>query len=151
MTSDLDHIMMVMNAAFDPHWREAWTRRQVEDSLILPHTYAIVIDPDGYEASPDSAPAGFILVRRAPGEEELLLIAIHPDHRGKGLGRKLMEQFLTIARDNGAENVFLEMRANNPAENLYKNCGFEPIGCRKDYYRTADGAQIDAITFGKAI
>ena len=28
--SDLDHIMSVMDAAFDPHWREAWTRAQVE-------------------------------------------------------------------------------------------------------------------------
>ncbi len=149
--SDLDQIMVVMNAAFDPHWREAWTRRQVEDSLILPHIYAIVIDPHGQETSEDSTPAGFILVRRTLGEEELLLIAIHPDHRGKGLGRKLMEHFLTTARDNGAENVFLEMRANNPAENLYKNCGFEPIGRRKDYYRTADGARIDAITFGKTV
>lgn len=149
--SDLDHIMAVMDAAFDPLWREAWTRRQVEDSLILPHTYAVVIDPDGREASSDSTPAGFIFVRRTPGEEELLLIAIHPDHRGKGLGRKLMEQFLTIARNNGAENVFLEMRANNPAEKLYKTCGFEPIGRRKDYYRTTDGDRIDAITFGRAV
>ena len=149
--SDLDHIMAVMDAAFDPLWREAWTRRQVEDSLILPHTYAVVIDPDGREASSVSTPAGFIFVRRTPGEEELLLIAIHPDHRGKGLGRKLMEQFLTIARNNGAESVFLEMRANNPAENLYKTCGFEPIGRRKDYYRTTDGERIDAITFGRAV
>ena len=149
--SDLDHIMAVMDAAFDPLWREAWTRRQVEDSLILPHTYAVVVDPDGQDVTSDSTPAGFIFVRRTPGEEELLLIAIHPDHRGKGLGRKLMEQFLTIARNNGAKNVFLEMRANNPAEKLYKACGFEPIGRRKDYYRTTDGERIDAITFGRAV
>ena len=43
--------------------------------------------------------------------------------------------------------IFLEMRANNPAEKLYRKMGFEPIGRRKNYYRTENGEQLDAITF----
>ena len=147
--SELDHLMAVMEAAFDPHWREAWTRGQVENSLAMPHTYALIADPEGNIPSGDNRAAGFILARRAPGEEELLLIAVAPEFRSNGIGRLLIERFAPNARAAGAERVFLEMRANNPAERLYRSCGFEPIGRRPNYYRTADGTPLDAITFAK--
>lgn len=145
MTDDLDQIMAVMEDAFDPAWGEAWTRRQVGDSLAFPHTYYRLIRESGADAV---APAdGFTLVRAAPGEEELLLIAVRPDRRGRGLGRRLLDQVLADARERGAERVFLEMRYNNPAAALYSAVGFEPIGQRKDYYRLPDGRRIDAITY----
>ena len=149
--SEIDQLMTVMNAAFDPHWREAWTRTQVEGSLAQPHTYAILCNAQGDAVAPDEKAAGFVLARRAPGEEELLLVAVHPHHRGKGLGRHLLEQFFESARNGGAEQVFLEMRANNPAEQLYRAVGFEPIGRRPAYYRTLDGEALDAITFGRKL
>ncbi|QYJ08589.1 GNAT family N-acetyltransferase [Qipengyuania flava] len=143
--------MAVMEAGFEPHWREAWTRQQVENSLAMPHSYAILIDNDGNSPPKGSTAAGFILARRAPGEEELLLIAVHPEARGKGLGRALIERFVEGASASGAEQVFLEMRANNPAESLYRACGFAPIGRRRDYYRTLSGETLDAITFARQL
>jgi ribosomal-protein-alanine N-acetyltransferase len=145
MTEDLDRIMAVMEAAFDPAWGEAWTRRQVSDSLAFPHTHYRLIDGEA------GSVAGFTLVRAAPGEEELLLIAVKPECRGQGLGRRLLETVLTDARSRGAERVFLEMRYNNPAARLYTDAGFEPIGHRRDYYRLPDGRKIDAITYGCVI
>lgn len=149
--NELDQLMAVMEAGFEPHWREAWTRQQVENSLAMPHSYAILIDNEGNCPPADSTAAGFILARRAPGEEELLLIAVHPEARGKGLGRALIERFVESASASGAEQVFLEMRANNPAESLYRACGFAPIGRRKDYYRTLSGETLDAITFARQL
>jgi ribosomal-protein-alanine N-acetyltransferase len=145
MTDDLDRIMAVMDAAFDPAWGEAWTRRQVSDSLAFPHTHYRLIEDDRGVA------AGFTLVRAAPGEEELLLIAVRPDSRGRGLGRQLLEKVLADARERGAERVFLEMRYNNPAATFYCAAGFEAIGRRRDYYRLPDGRKIDAITYGCTI
>lgn len=147
--SRLDQLMAVMDAAFDPHWREAWTRSQVESSLALPHTYALLANSDGKPLVEGETAAGFILARRAPGEEELLLIAVRPESRGRGVGKALIEWFFRAASANGAERVFLEMRQNNPAARLYVDCGFEPIGRRKAYYRAASGEPIDAITFGR--
>ncbi len=149
--TDLDQLMSVMSAAFDPHWREAWTRQQVENSLSMPHTYAILVDAERQLLDGTNQASGFILARRAPGEEELLLIGVRPEARRKGLGRALIDYFTTIAREAGAENVFLEMRANNPAEGLYRACGFKPIGRRRDYYRTLDGTALDAITFSRKL
>ena len=67
---DIDRIMAVMERAFDPHWGEAWTRRQVEDSLRFAHThYYLLPDEDGDGNRHADA---FALVRSAPGEEEVL-------------------------------------------------------------------------------
>ncbi|TMM50302.1 GNAT family N-acetyltransferase [Qipengyuania marisflavi] len=149
MTDALDALMAVMEASFDPHWREAWTRRQVADSLCMPHTYTILAGEDGGPWREEEPAAGFVLARRAPGEVELLLVAVRPELRGRGIGQALIERFFQSARESNADRVFLEMRAGNPAERLYCELGFQPIGTRKDYYRALDGTLIDAITFGK--
>lgn len=151
MKDDLDKLMEVMESAFEPHWGEAWTRRQVADSLAMPHTYAILLDVLGALVGENDEAAGFVLARRAPGEEELLLVAVRPELRRKGLGRRLLDAFAEEARSRGAERVFLEMRADNPAESLYRVAGYEPIGRRPAYYTTASGERIDAITFAKVL
>ncbi|SMQ59160.1 ribosomal-protein-alanine N-acetyltransferase [Altererythrobacter xiamenensis] len=148
----IDQIMMVMEQAFDPIWGEAWNRNQVAGALAMPTTYAILVDAGGRHTGPMGPPAaGFVLSRNAPGEEELLLIAVSPDHRRKGLGKILIEELAKAARSRGAERIFLEMRSNNPAESLYRLAGFEPIGKRKNYYLKSDGERLDAITFGLTI
>ncbi|MDP4539794.1 GNAT family N-acetyltransferase [Qipengyuania sp. DY56-A-20] len=151
MTQDetIDAIMQVMERAFDPYWREAWNRRQVTDSFALPSTHALLIDAQGNIAHHPAETIGFVLSRIVLDEEELLLVAIAPEYRGKQLGKRLIEHSASAARDRGATRLFLEMRANNPADRVYRAAGFERIGMRKDYYRTADGEKLDAITFGR--
>ena len=151
MSDDLDRLMEVMEAAFDPAWGEAWTRAQVHDSLAFPHTHYRLVGIDGTPPRSGEIAAGFTLVRAAPGEEELLLIAVRPDCRGQGLGQRLLDGVIADARERRAERVFLEMRYNNPAARLYRAAGFEPIGRRRDYYSLPDGTRIDAITFACAV
>lgn len=151
----VDRIMAVMDAAFDPAYGEAWNRRQVCEALALPSTHALVVAADG-TAIPEgpgstAAPAGFVLTRRVLDEEELLLIAVIPDARRRGVGAALIEQLLTAARARAINRVFLEMRRGNPAIHLYRKFGFEPIGERRNYYRMANGERIDAITFTRSI
>lgn len=144
---DIDKIMDVMGAAFDPQWGEAWNRRQITDSLTVPHNLYRLIGGHGSLPLSTELAAGFSLIRATPGEEELLLLGIRPEMRRRGLGKKLLQKFTTDARNRGAEKIFLEMRANNPAENLYRSLGFNPIGRRVNYYTSVDGSKIDAITF----
>src|SRR5690606_8856892 len=108
MTDDLDRIMAVMEEAFDPAFGEAWTRRQVGDSLLLPNTGYLLAGADGEEPAPGDPAAGFVLWRGAAGEEEILLIAVHPDHRRKGIGRALLDRFAAEARERGTDRLFLE-------------------------------------------
>jgi ribosomal-protein-alanine N-acetyltransferase len=147
MMDDVDRIMAVMEAAFDPAFGEAWTRRQVEDSLALPGTHYLLLGADKRVPAPGARAAGFTLSRGVLDEEELLLIAVRPELRGRGIGGALLTRFVADARARGATRLFLEMRDGNPAEALYRRHGFDGIGRRRNYYRRGNGPPLDAITF----
>ncbi len=148
---DLDRIMNVMHSAFDPEYGEAWTRRQVEDALVVGSNHYLLAGPDGEELPPDCLPdypvAGFAMSRSGFEEEELLLFGVAPAYRRRGVGERLLHRFAAAARIRGARRLLLEMRRGNSAESLYCRHGFEPIGLRKNYYRTLSGHRVDAITF----
>ena len=151
MIDDIDRIMAVMGTAFDPAFGEAWTRRQVEDSLLLGSAHYLLAGPDGAPPAAGEAAVGFALSRRGFDEEELLLFAVDPGYRRCGIGRILLARFEEAARQRGAQRLLLEMRKGNPAEYLYRQWGFTPVGLRPDYYRTPDGLRIDAVTFSKNV
>ena len=144
---DLDRLMAVMQAGFDPAYGEAWNRRQVEDALLMGNCTYGLAGAHGGEPEPGEPAAGFYLSRHGYEEAELLLIAVDPAHRGKGIGGTLLARFAAEARTRGAQRLLLEMRRGNPAESLYRRFGFQQIGERPNYYRTASGARLDAVTF----
>ncbi len=144
---DLDRLMAVMDAAFDPKYGEAWNRKQVEDSLLFGRNHYCLVNEAGDPASPGQEAAGFFLSRTGFQEEELLLLAVSPQFRCRGLGRILLGELSRAAKARGAQRIFLEMRRANPAEALYRSFGFAPVGERRDYYRMRNGERIDAITF----
>jgi [ribosomal protein S18]-alanine N-acetyltransferase len=146
---DIDRLMAVMRSAFDPAYGEAWNRRQVEDALLLGHSHYALLAAYGGEPSGDEPAAAFFLSRHGFEEEELLLLAVDPAHRRKGLGLALLKRLAVGAKSRGAARLLLEMRADNPAEALYRAFGFEPIGRRQQYYRSPTGTRLDAVTFAK--
>ncbi|WP_395334004.1 GNAT family N-acetyltransferase [Novosphingobium sp. BL-8H] len=147
MFDDLDRIMDVMAAAFDPAWGEAWSRRQVDDALAIGNCHYRLVSPQGQPVDEGEKAAGFSLSRTGYEEEELLLLGVKPEYRRLGLGRTLLDTLRDDAASRGAQRLLLEMRKGNPAEFLYSGFGFYPIGERKDYYRLPNGERIDAITF----
>lgn len=81
------------------------------------------------------------LGRVAPFEYEIHTIGVDPEHRGRGIGRRLLDELLAFAGD---DVIFLEVRTDNePAIALYRSVGFQTVGVRRRYYR-ASGA--DAYT-----
>jgi ribosomal-protein-alanine N-acetyltransferase len=94
--------------------------------------------------------AGFLLGRAVAGEAELLTLAVAPDARRRGLGRKLLARFLYQARLRGADRAFLEVAADNPAAiALYESAGFAKVGSRRAYYLTPDGQRVDALVLAR--
>lgn len=144
---DVDRIMEVMEAAFDPFWGEAWNRAQIEGALALGNCRYWLIAPHGQAPEEGETAAGFALVRQVLDEAELLLFAIAPQWRRQGLGARLLTKTLEDMKKSGIDKIMLEMRKGNPAEFLYRTAGFTPIGRRPKYYRCADGERIDAMTF----
>jgi ribosomal-protein-alanine N-acetyltransferase len=88
----------------------------------------------------DNLVAGFVVSREtAPGEREILNIAVAPARRRQGIAKRLLEA--EIAGSCGT--WFLEVRESNSAAiNLYKTLGFQPAGHRQDYYNDPTEAAI---------
>jgi [ribosomal protein S18]-alanine N-acetyltransferase len=79
-------------------------------------------------------------------ESHVLNICVHPEWQGNGLGRKLIQRLLKIARQHGAETAFLEVRESNLAAlKLYQSLGFLEIGRRRGYYPAADEGRENAL------
>lgn len=131
---DLDAIWAIERDVFGA---EAWSREMMREELTADHRrYIVLVDGDetvrGY--------AGLLIVG---SESDVQTIAVAPEARGGGHGRRLMRALLDESERRGAREVFLEVRADNPvARALYASLGFEEIGVRPHYYQPDD---VDAV------
>lgn len=114
-------------------------------------------DFEAYLADPKTTPAyvavdksravhGFMMLRLADDEAELITIAVHPSRRGKGLGRALLAAGLSDLEMTPVRRMFLEVdETNASAIALYERFGFARIGTRKGYYPRPDGTAATAL------
>ena len=80
--------------------------------------------------------AGFIVARLIAGELHVNNVAVRPEFRGRRIGSTLLQTTLRLAQGRSATIAQLEVRSGNEAaQKLYKRCGFEVVGRRRDYYR----------------
>jgi len=140
---DLDRVDRVMADAFDPRWGEAWTRNQVIGILSVPGVWLTIAERNG-------EPAGFALVRGVLDEAELLLLAVVPEMRRRGVGAALLRSVVGDCTMRGIASLHLEVREGNDAIKLYRKSGFTKIGERRDYYRGGNGQRYSALTLQRA-
>jgi ribosomal-protein-alanine N-acetyltransferase len=88
--------------------------------------------------------AGFVVSRFAtPDEAELLNLAVAPEYRRRGAGRRLVHALLQAFQTASPTRVFLEVRsANQAARSFYKSLGFKEIGIRENYYDSPPDSAI---------
>lgn len=95
---------------------------------------------------------GFILIRIAADEAEILTLAVQPAARRRGLGRRLVESGARAACAGGADRLFLEVAEDNAAARaLYAAAGFVEAGRRRAYYPRAEGPAVDALILARAL
>ncbi|WEK41959.1 MAG: ribosomal protein S18-alanine N-acetyltransferase [Candidatus Sphingomonas colombiensis] len=138
--SDIAAIDTVMAEAFDPRFGEAWTHSQCLGILSMPGVWLTLARADGEVA-------GFALSRAILDEAELLLIAVHPAFRRRGIGAALLRGVIADARMRKVTRLHLEVRAGNEAVALYAAHGFAKVGERRDYYRGRTGQSFDAHSY----
>lgn len=74
----------------------------------------------------DGVPAGRLYVDRRDDEIRLIDIALTPEHRGRGIGGRLLRELLHEAGERQLP-VRIHVERNNPALRLYRRLGFEPV------------------------
>ena len=75
------------------------------------------------------------LLRLLAGEGEIQRIAVLPECRRLGVGRKMMEAMVNDAMANQVHAISLEVRESNlAARKLYESFGFAAEAVRKGYY-----------------
>ncbi len=94
---------------------------------------------------------GYVVFDQVLDEASILRIAVHPEFRGRRLGRGLLEAAMTRMRHGGARRCLLEVRRSNAvAQRLYASCGFQVDGVRKNYYPTRSGRE-DALLMSMSL
>jgi ribosomal-protein-alanine N-acetyltransferase len=140
--ADLEAVMRVMEASFDPAFGEAWTAPQCAGLLPMTGVWLSL-------AHEGEAVVGFALARVVGDEAELLLLAVDRASQGQGVGQALLDRFAAVAASKGAEQLHLEVREGNHAVSLYRRNGYREVGRRRNYYSGRDGQLFDALTLAK--
>jgi ribosomal-protein-alanine N-acetyltransferase len=130
---DIPQLLALEQQAYD----FPWTEGNFRDSLQGDHG-GLVLRVEGLIA-------GYAIYQLILDEMHLLNLVVSPQHQGRGLGSRLLQGVMTLARGQACQNFFLEVRASNArALALYARQGFSPIARRRDYY-PARGGREDAI------
>lgn len=114
-------------------------------------SYAASLDSgiQGWVSADENGILGFLLVRRAAGEMEILNLAVSPNSRRKGLGSELLREALLWARQNQVSKIHLEVRSSNTvAIKFYESHRFRSSGLRRGYY---SNPSEDAVLFSLSV
>jgi len=118
---------------------QPWSRAFFEKELSTPFARLVVAVEEG----PRPRIVGYTCRWRVTDEVHLLNVAVHPDHRGDGLGRRLVTAVVEESRTSAARAMFLEVRAGNVvARRLYRQMGFRDLGVRRGYYGPGQDAIV---------
>ena len=125
-----------------PHWKKGIhpSDEMMQDSIDNGDLYVLVDGGeivacviannekvDGYADAPWQIDSDEVIV--------LHVLAVHPNHRGKGLARRLVENVIEQERKAGKKALRLDVIENNTtAEKLYQKLGFQYVQTKTLYY-----------------
>jgi ribosomal-protein-alanine N-acetyltransferase len=114
---------------------EPWSQKALALLLQDKNLGVVALDEQGM-------PIGYGGLLTVLDEGQITNIAVHPEHRKKGVGKAILEKLISESRLRNIRELSLEVRESNlPAKALYLSHGFDIAGVRKGFYRhpTEDG------------
>jgi ribosomal-protein-alanine N-acetyltransferase len=160
--ADIPRITEIEKLAYTTPWPSSAYRKELQDNRYA--HYIVVRDKrlaiasqqlvEHHDTPRRSFPLSLLPTRPAPAssadlasiigfaglwqmldEAHVTTIAVHPGHRGRGIGELMLSSLISIAYTIGTSNVTLEVRVSNSvAQNLYRKYGFKEAGVRRRYY-----------------
>jgi ribosomal-protein-alanine acetyltransferase len=126
--SDLKRLIEIAaHSATAARWNAAEYQKLFAPESLENHAVLVIEE--------QSTVMGFIVGRQIGPEWEIENIAVTGPARRRGLGTRLLGEFLDLVRSRGGREIFLEVRESNlAARALYEKWAFVEAGRRKAYY-----------------
>ncbi len=110
---------------FSDPWSEKSVASELDNELSL---WLVALE--------DDIVLGYVGSQTVMGETDMMNVAVHPQHRRKGIAEALVTALVGALKKKDSHSLTLEVRASNePARRLYEKQGFVLAGVRKNYYR----------------
>lgn len=137
MLNDLEQIKENLQTDFDDFWNFEIFKEELANTnsmyLVLKYENEIV---------------SFGGIKFILDEADIMNIVTKKDKRNQGFAKFLLNELITMAKEQNCKTITLEVNENNlPAIKLYKNFKFKEIGKRKNYYKNGDTAILMTYTF----
>lgn len=124
----IDEVYEIEEESFFTPWSKKSIREEVKNSL---GRYIVILDDKKVVAY-----GGFWIIGI---DANINNIAVKSEYRGMGVSKMLMNKLIEMAKNENAQNMYLEVRESNKvAQNLYRSLNFKMIGLRKGYYVDTD-------------
>ena len=125
-------------AVEDSAYTHPWTRGNFIDAMVAGYQAQLLMAGDQL--------LGYFVAMRGVDEVHLLNITVAPAFQHQGWARVMLDALALWARGQGAQWLWLEVRASNErARRIYAAHGYRHVGERKRYYPAADGQREDAV------
>lgn len=124
-TEHVAQIAELEKLCFSDPWSEASVSSELDNPLSV-----------WFVAVEDGTVLGYVGSQSVLDSADMMNIAVHPDHRRKGIAQKLIDKLCSALTEKGICHLMLEVRVSNaPAASLYEKLGFAVAGKRPGYYR----------------
>lgn len=115
---------------------EPWSFQQLAQSFGSESFFGVLAEDGGYII-------GYGGITVAADTADIDNIAVAEPFRRSGVGTAILNALSDIARDKGAEKVFLEVRVSNAAAmELYLKSGFKGVYARTRYYSDGEDCLV---------
>ena len=119
-------------------YEHPWTRGNFMDSVRAGYQAQLLVA--GQQL------LGYFVAMKGVDEVHLLNLTVAPDNQGQGWGRVMLDALAQWSRGQGAQWLWLEVRASNQrAQLIYTSHGYRKVGERKAYYPAGQGKREDAV------
>tara|TARA_Y100001978_G_scaffold12027_1_gene9597 strand:- start:135 stop:572 length:438 start_codon:yes stop_codon:yes gene_type:complete len=114
------------------HWNQSqWTNELEKDYVTTLGIFS------------NNSLLGVCVFHKIFDEAEIRYLSVHPSHKRKGLGKKLIYEIYKECKSENIKRIYLEVSLKNKqALSFYDYLGFETISIRKKYYRDGSDALL---------
>lgn len=128
LLDDLEQIRQIEARSFPAPWSKEQISAEIGNIALVAEDGRIV---------------GYLFARQVLDEVELLSLAVVPESRGQGIGKRLLSELIALVKAGQAVKIFLEVReSNSSAIRLYEKTGFRRFSIRKAYYQDGEDAVV---------